>query len=127
MADILKDIRRTAKILEKFGERPADVERWQRAAAEIERLRGEIERPQPVPQWLLDQHNVCLRPCPFCEATEVQLVSFGAEAELDMRYFVQCETCSARGPITLFSQKAVLGWNHARELRDEWECRGQNR
>ena len=86
---------------------------------EIERLRGEIERPQPVPQWLLSSHGVRLRPCPFCEADAVQLVSFGASsAELDMRYFVRCEQCGGRGPVTLYSQEAVAGWNYAREARD---------
>lgn len=77
-------------------------------------------KPLPVPDWLLDQCGVRLKPCPFCEADAVQLVSFVASsAELDMRYFVQCEKCAAQGPVTLFSQPAVAGWNREGEIDGE--------
>ena len=89
-------------------------EKLQAQAGEIQELRRE---PQPVPQWLLDEYGVRLKTCPFCEATELQLVSLGsALTALDMSYFVQCEQCGGRGPVTLYSQEAVTGWNYASDL-----------
>ena len=113
------DLSERCRLMKK--ERDQAREKRDELRREIERLRGEIERPQPVPQWLLDQYGVRLQPCPFCEATEVQLVSLGsALTALDMSYFVQCEKCGGRGPVTLYSQEAVTGWNRVqKELEGE--------
>ena len=54
-----------------------------------------------------------MKPCPFCGESE-----FLKPVDYNGRYSVECEHCSAGGPMERTEEEAVAKWNERREAKN---------
>ena len=53
-----------------------------------------------------------LKPCCFCKSKKVHVeVDYFEEYPVDPYFFVLCEKCCARGPVTTSEYMAIDAWN----------------
>jgi hypothetical protein len=77
------------------------------------------------PSWLDDEgvdtwlHNICtvrdvlgyIRPCPFCGGSGAIVLESESIDELDLLYYLHCQSCGCDGPAVIDSDEAKWLWN----------------
>lgn len=58
-----------------------------------------------------------LMECPWCWTHDVEVFETYDQKD-EARYYVECKSCCARGPLDAEKKKAIRAWNHLLRAKD---------